>query len=224
MNDISKTIGWADKSLNPVVGCTYGLCPFCYARKMNDRFKWIEDFSKPQFFPDRLKALYSKKSQVIFMDSMSDIADWKYEWKEQIFMACEDNPQHKYLFLTKRPVPALKYPWHSYFYINQNWWVGVSINTNKDEGRPFDLVEETANSTNRFLSIEPILENIDFQFEFIDWVIVGAETGNRKGKIIPKREWITDILAQCQEAKIPVFMKSSLKDIWGEPLIQEFPW
>lgn len=29
----------------------------------------------------------------------------------------------------------------------------------------------------------------------------------------------------CDEnwSKIPVFMKSSLADIWGEPLIQEFP-
>lgn len=28
---------------------------------------------------------------------------------------------------------------------------------------------------------------------------------------------------ECRKAHIPVFMKSSLADIWGEPMIQEFP-
>jgi len=55
------------------------------------------------------------------------------------------------------------------------------------------------------------------------WIIVGAETGNRQGKI-PKREWIQKIVDDCRFAKIPVFLKNNLAGIWGEPLIQEFPW
>lgn len=58
----------------------------------------------------------------------------------------------------------------------------------------------------------------------IDWVIIGAETGNRKEKVIPQREWIESIVNECRAAGVPVFMKSSLADIWGAPLIQEFPW
>jgi len=58
---------------------------------------------------------------------------------------------------------------------------------------------------------------------YFEWVIVGAETGNRKGKVVPKREWIEKLLDLCRKADIPVFMKLSLADIWGEPLIQEFP-
>lgn len=58
---------------------------------------------------------------------------------------------------------------------------------------------------------------------YFEWVIVGAETGKRKDKVIPKREWIEKLLELCRKADIPVFMKSSLADIWGEPLIQEFP-
>lgn len=56
-----------------------------------------------------------------------------------------------------------------------------------------------------------------------EWIIVGAETGRRKGKVIPKREWIEKLVELCRKADIPVFLKSSLADIWGEPLIQEFP-
>jgi len=41
-------IGWCDSTLNPVVGCTFG-CSYCYAKKLNDRFKFIEDWNRPQF-------------------------------------------------------------------------------------------------------------------------------------------------------------------------------
>lgn len=58
---------------------------------------------------------------------------------------------------------------------------------------------------------------------FFEWIIVGAETGRRKDKVVPKREWIEKLLNLCRKADIPLFMKSSLADIWGEPLIQEFP-
>lgn len=58
---------------------------------------------------------------------------------------------------------------------------------------------------------------------FFEWVIVGAETGNRKRKAVPDRKWIEKIVDLCKRAEIPIFMKCSLKDIWGEPLIQEYP-
>lgn len=58
---------------------------------------------------------------------------------------------------------------------------------------------------------------------FFEWIIVGAETGRRKDKVVPKREWIEKLLDLCRKADIPLFMKSSLAEIWGEPLVQEFP-
>lgn len=57
----------------------------------------------------------------------------------------------------------------------------------------------------------------------IDWVIIGAETGNRKEKIVPDRCWIEDIVNECKSVGVPVFMKSNLSGIWGEELIQEWP-
>ncbi len=56
-----------------------------------------------------------------------------------------------------------------------------------------------------------------------EWVIIGAETGRRKNKVIPKRQWIEYIVNECKKAGIPLFMKSSLADAWRAPLIQEFP-
>jgi hypothetical protein len=94
----------------------------------------------------------------------------------------------------------------------------------------------------KFLSIEPlgcdICEAIDEREggrllehfllprnrkSYFEWVIVGAETGKREGKVIPKREWIEKLVTLCHLAGIPLFMKSSLCDVWGDDLIQEFP-
>ena len=58
---------------------------------------------------------------------------------------------------------------------------------------------------------------------FFEWIIVGAETGRRKDKVVPKRKWVEKLVELCHRAEIPIFMKSSLAPIWGEPLIQEFP-
>lgn len=232
---MNKTrIEWCDVTLNPVVGCTYG-CEYCYARKMNQRFGWIEDFCKPQFFPERLKKLDSKKPQVVFMNSLSDIADWERDWIFETFLAIKKNPQHKYLFLTKRFGE-----WNNKRHIKgalfervirteENAMFGLTIDRQValDDYCNYDMHKwEIPN----FLSIEPILEPITidselFESGFMKWVIIGAETGNRKGKVIPKKEWIDKIVVNCRKNRIPVFMKDSLIPIVGEEnMIREFPW
>ena len=101
---MNKTrIDWCTHTVNPVVGCTFG-CPYCYARKMNDRFQWIEDWNKPVFYHERLEKLKSKKPKIIFMNSMSDVADWEDGWIETVFKAIAENPQHIYLLDRKSVV------------------------------------------------------------------------------------------------------------------------
>jgi protein gp37 len=95
----------------------------------------------------------------------------------------------------------------------------------------------------KFISIEPLscdicevederdggklLENFliarDGCRKTFEWVIVGAETGNKKDKVIPDKTWVEKLVDLCRRAEIPIFMKSSLEKIWGEPLIREFP-
>ncbi|MBT9647786.1 hypothetical protein GPK69_18700 [Roseburia inulinivorans] len=59
------------------------------------------------------------------------------------------------------------------------------------------------------------------------WVPLTPEH-HRTGKISAHQstevqKWIENIVEQCRKYNIPVFMKPSLTDIWGEELIQEFP-
>lgn len=95
----------------------------------------------------------------------------------------------------------------------------------------------------RFLSIEPILNDVcevnsdemggkllrkfirkdRFAGDF-EWVIVGAESGNRQGKVVPEREWIEKLVQLCKEAGKPLFMKDSLIPIMGEKnMLREYP-
>ena len=63
-----------------------------------------------------------------------------------------------------------------------------------------------------------------FRKQPVNWIILGAESGKRKGKVTPRREWIDSIVRICDERNIPVFMKESLRSLMGDDFRQEFPW
>lgn len=212
-----------DSTLNAVMGCPNG-CEYCYARKLNTRFKWIADWSKPQFFPERLKDFYSKKPRSIFIDSMSDIGTWKQEWFNAVVKAINDNPQHQYIALTKRlcRLRDLLNRCDAGFITNLH--IGTSITTQKlaDKYTMFYLWSGYID----FLSIEPILEPIKLEdYAIPHTLIIGAETGNRNGKVIPSKEWIDSLVKQADEHNCIVFMKESLRKIMGDDFRQDkLPW
>ena len=72
---------------------------------------------------------------------------------------------------------------------------------------------------------EPIFDEIgDIDFEGIDWIVIGTETGHRKGKVDSRPEWVLHIADQAQTQGVPVFMKEDLLPIMGEErMIQELP-
>lgn len=121
-----------------------------------------------------------KKPRNIFVCSMADLfGDWvPDEWIEQVFEACEAAPQHKYLFLTKNGKRYLELARKGIMPDADNFWYGCSV-TRPDA--PFFF----SNKCKTFASIEPILEPFDWvpglkHIGLPDWIIVGAETGNRK--------------------------------------------
>lgn len=222
-------IDWCDCTINPVVGCPRG-CEYCYACKMNCRFGWVEDFSQPQFFPERLKQLKSKKPKSIFLNSMSDIAYWKpIELKETID-AMLKNSQHSYIGLTKDftsyltvLVQAIGRDFSILHELQGLFFVGETITQQNNVKENF--INGMPVSTD-FINIEPILEPIDLSDKLCGEtayksIIIGAETGKRKNKVVPKKEWIDDIVKQADEYDIGLFMKSSLRDIMGADFRQD---
>jgi len=190
MNDVSKTIGWADKTWNPVCGCK-NACYYCYSKRLNDRFKWLKDFTKPKFYPERLLEPYDlRKSSKIFVCSMADLfGDWVPDkWIKAILEVVRDNPQHTFQFLTKNPKRYLE------FEFPKNCWLGVTITNSKDGWRIVDLVRK---DNYRFVSLEPLIGGFGKEFNMwikgVDLIIIGAMTGMGKKNVIPKKEWIDNI-------------------------------
>lgn len=246
-------IDWCDSTWNPVTGCLHGCeyCyarkiatrfggnalsvnhvlnePFVTKGKVQPYpFGFV-----PTFHRYRLNDYIGKKGRNIFVCSMADLfGKWVPDsWIEEVFRTCEKALQHNYLFLTKNPVRYALLQDKEKLIKNPNMWYGNSI-TNKEQMEIADY--ETGlleGKTKTFFSVEPILEDIT-QSEcwknscgkrYMDWVIIGVETGRRKDRVIPERKWIENIVNDCAKEGIPLFMKSSLSEIWGEPLIQEFP-
>ena len=116
------------QNMNLVIGCTIG-CSYCYARNNVRRFHMIDDFEKPEFFPNKLRLMEKKRPQNFLLTGMSDFSHWKTEWREQIFDKMTENPQHQYLFLTKRPEDIV------FSTTLENAWFGVTVTSSKEKNR-----------------------------------------------------------------------------------------
>ncbi len=166
-----------------------------------------------------------KKPRNIFVCSMADLfGDWVPDsWIEKVFVACKCAPQNRYLFLTKNPNRYIDLDDRRILPWAENFWFGTTVTRPNEDYTYFENKKY-----HWFLSIEPMLERFGAMSEerhLPEWIIIGAETGNRKGKVTPKKEWIDDIVDLCDRHNIPLFMKDSLVPIVGEEnMRREFPW
>ncbi len=214
---MNKTkIDWADYTWNPVWGCRNN-CPYCYARKAAQRFG--ESF-EPHWKEKNFQRAMPKKPSMIFVDSMSDIAYWEDEWIDKVSRRMDANMQHTFLFLTKKPECYRRLD----AIFSQNCWFGITITDQSAMNHCADVILKTRWHIPRrgFFSIEPLLERID-PLLIPDWLIIGAETGNRKGKVIPEVAWVQDLVDFVQCKNIPIWLKENLRGIWPGKLIQEKP-
>lgn len=247
-------IDWCDSTWNPVTGCLHG-CAYCYAKRIATRFgdhqmpiftdlpilhepvrdgagvirPYPFDF-EPTFHEYKLRDLNKwKMPRTIFVGSMTDLFGcWvPDEWIQAVLNACRENPQHRYLFLTKNPA---RYDALEDAGIitekDQNFYLGSTVeNVMKD-------MLHYSRTMHTFMSCEPMNApwppagepNPKYQGRWPEWVIFGAETGNRKGMIIPEKEWIDNAVQMCRNIGAKVFMKESLRGIMGADFIQEYPW
>ncbi len=183
----------------------------------------LRDFA-PTWLESNFNKKLPKSPQRIFVGSMSEIYYWDEEWIERVIEKVKQYPQHTFQFLTEHPQIYSEWVWPN------NCWLGITITKNPKDGESgrWDFYEyKQHNKGNlKFVCYEPLLMQMQLIYyldlEGVDWVIVGTETGNRKGKIIPKKEWIEDIRYYCKINNIPLYLKDSLKEIYPEE-IKMFP-
>ncbi|AEE97620.1 DUF5131 family protein [Mahella australiensis] len=187
---------------------------------------------KPTFYRYRLNEPKQVKHPAkIFVCSMADLfGDWvPAEWINEVIEVAKECPQHTFMFLTKNPGRYFE------FEFPENCWLGASTgdkpddktSTNPDGTFIVSNVHSVADIMRflprSFISFEPLRCDAaaDLSLDCISWVIIGAQTG--PGAILPKKEWIQDIIDVAREDGVPVFMKNNLKEVWDKELIQKWP-
>ena len=209
-------IEWTEQTWNPTTGCTKisSGCKHCYAETMAKRLQAMgapgyKNGFQLSILPERLdQPLNRKKPTTYFVNSMSDLfhKSVSFEFLDQVFEIIENTPRHSYQILTKRASRMRDY------FINRNVpsnaWLGVSVE-NKKHGLPrIDSLREIK-ATIRFLSIEPLLENLGvLDLSGIHWVIVGGESGKSARKM--EKEWALSVKRQCKSQNVAFFFKQ-----WG---------
>ena len=212
-----STIEWTEQTWNPTTGCTKISpgCKNCYAEKMAERLQAMEAPGYDNGFnlslmPHRLdQPIKRKKPTVYFVNSMSDLFHEAipYEFLDQVFSTIEEASQHIFQILTKRSGRMKDY--FQTRRVPPNVWLGVSVE-DQIYGKPRIVDLQDIDATVRFLSCEPLLENLGIiDLTSIHWVIVGGESGPKARPM--KEEWALSIKNQCERSKISFFFKQ-----WGE--------
>jgi protein gp37 len=217
MADRAK-IEWTDATWNPVRGCTKVSpgCKHCYAETFAERFRGVKGHPFEFGFDLRLiphklaEPLRWRQPRMILVNSMSDLFHEAVpdEYIESVCRAMLLANWHTYQVLTKRSgrLKRMLSGKLSDAAGAQHIWWGVE---NRNHGLPriTDLRESPARV--RFLSIEPLIEDIgQINLEGIHWVIVGGESGPGARPIAP--EWVRSIRAQCAAIDVAFFFKQ-----WG---------
>ncbi len=169
----------------------------------------------PTWIEKNFQRKFSRKPSRIFVNSMSDVADWEPDWFDRVAYRIAEHPEHRFLFLSKRP-------WDSRWIDLPNARLGYSATCQDD----MDRLAKHGRGQVSFLSLEPIHGRIILSLLWIPkWIIIGSETGNCKVRVVPKTEWIREIFGFCAANKIPLFFKESLRTYWpkGAYFTQEHP-
>jgi protein gp37 len=193
-----SSIEFADFTWNPIVGCKNN-CPYCWARKFNDRYFHNNNFYIPKIIEERLNEkvpglpkqrneiakIISPDKPVIFVVDMGDIFSEGISvyWLEDIVDYIISHPEANFLLLTKRPLNYLS--WINQ--LPQNTFIGTSLDY-AHNGKRIEPVKAMGRiGFKTFVNIEPLMSRMDMvDFTGIDFVIVGALTGR---KYIAHKDW-----------------------------------
>ena len=106
---------------------------------------------------------------------------------------------------------------------DDNAWMGVTVTCKNDLWRIKSL-KENIKCKNYHITFEPLFEDLgDIDLSGIRWIVIGTETGNCKGKIDTKKQWVNDLVKVARRYGCKIFYKEELarKIMIGETIIQE---
>lgn len=239
MGENSK-IEWTDHTFNPWIGCQKVSpgCDHCYAEAMMDhRYHKVEwgphgerkrtseaNWRKPRQWAKAARG--SGKRPRVFCASLADVFDNQVpkEWRSSLFDLIEATPELDWLLLTKRP-ENIKRLTHWDCELLPNIWLGTTCEDQERANKRGRILRDIP-ARIRFLSCEPLIEEINFEIETLqalDWVIVGGESGSEPRMM--QAWWAAHIRDQCKAAGVNFFMKqmTGKVPIPDDLLVRQFP-
>lgn len=216
---MSKTsIEWAHRVWNFLTGCTKvsAGCKFCYMFTLAVRLKAMgqvkyRNGAKLTIHEDEIANPYQwKKPSLVFVNSMSDAyhEDIPLGIQQEYHKVVADNPQHKFLALTKRIERVLD------IQDNVLWPTNLCLGVSVEDERVLHRVDTLRKSNAKFkwISAEPLIGPLtNLNLDGIDWVVVGGEAGINKNLRPIEESWVLEIMEKCKEKGIPFFFKQ-----WGK--------
>lgn len=226
-------IAWTDATWNPWMGCTKVSpgCDNCYMFREQRQYGQNPEVVRRSrtTFTEPLKW---KEPRRVFTCSWSD---WFHKdadpWRDEAWDVIRQTPQHTYQILTKRPGRIARH-------LPQDWgegwphvWLGVSVENQKQSFRIRQLGQVPA--WTRFISAEPLIGPLDFGLDdlaWMDWLIVGGESGPDGVRREMDLAWAAELQEQCRAADVAFFFKQrsgprpgTTDGVPSDLLVQQFP-
>lgn len=243
--------GYIGHTLNLTGGCTHVHegCRNCYAERMTFRLpnmgmtqyaglakktpNGIKFTGDVRLFPDVLKQIETwKRPRCVFVNSMSDLfqdaVPRTYIRMAWFAMAhtnarrvdrCE--PQHVWLFLTKRPA-RMATLWSEFVADYPGDYSHFGFGTSVSDQKTADMMIPPLLAIKhgfRFVSVEPMIGPVNLTrlrddelgakwnaLECgLDWVLCGCESGPRRRPM--ELDWVRSLRDQCADAGVPLYLK-----------------
>jgi protein gp37 len=224
-------VSWTDASNGPWRGCrkVSAGCARCYAAEAAKRFGW--DFSTVRRTTDKTfyaPLKWEPKRVFVCPESdffIEDADEWRDDYWEKVIRA---RPDHTFIIPTKRPeniAARLPKDW------GDGWpWVFLGVSVERQPEADERIPELLKCPGNLWISAEPLLEAVSLR-RWLDvvptgmprifplahtagvstprlgGVILGGESGPSHRPMDPA--WVQSLVAQCDAAKVPVFVKQA---------------
>jgi protein gp37 len=226
----NTAIVWTDLTWNPVRGCDKVApgCKNCYASTFAERFRGVPGHPFEQGFDLRLaphkleEPLRLRKPSMIFVNSTSDLfhRDVPESYIRQVCDVMMQAPRHTFQVLTKRSERMRdllnSVAFRDVAMAEHIWW-GVSCE-NRKHGLPRIEHLRQANVAHRFVSAEPLLEDLGaVDLCGIHWLIVGGESGRSARPF--DVAWAENLQRQCAEQGTAFFAKQ----LGAKPVLNDEP-
>lgn len=161
--------------------------------------------------PDRIKESGAK----VFVSSLTD---WLHpeidSYRSEMWEIMRRNPHLIYQLLTKR-WQRLENHLPNWWFARGPWpnvWLGISAGNQQRYNEAMEYFKRV-DAAIKWVSLEPLtgpIHDLKLKENGIQWVVVGGESGNDNGKWRYRPcdiFWIGQIVRQCKEAGVPVFVK-----------------